>query len=508
MSRLTQFLKSILSNLATLLLSFFLATIIWVTANQAEDPTITKSLQIPIELIGQPDNTKLILPIESNRTLVLTIQGATSTANDLTASDFSASVDLSNAVLGEETALNILVPQSEPSITLFQSREQLVVHLEQLDSKSIPIEADIRGDVARGHSRGEETFAPAEIIVTGTTSELELLSVAKVIVSLDSDDRESKVITATPIFYDAQGNVVSSRNLQLSSQDVEVTIPINEAADFAEKSIMPDVDGEPASGYRVLSVTIEPTSVFVQGRPTQLGLLSQIKTETIDITGLTETFVTQTSLALPEGIELDQIVEITVSIEIEPFESSQTYNKTIEVQGLGEGLEVILEPATVQVVLFGPSPALNTLVNDEVLVTVDLLGLEAGEYTGLEPQVVFPERGIEQRSVTPPTITASITHTISSTTDITGTLPLTDTMMLKTTIIGKQMIDLIGFIEPKVRNLSGLFWKPVRSVVHSCVCFIDNPIFTSFPRQFWGKELSIVNAQWSIANGASTRQIR
>lgn len=464
MNRLTKFLKGILSNLATLLLSFFLATIIWITANQAEDPTINKSLQIPIDLIGQPSNTKLILPVESNPTLLLTIQGPSSIANELTQNDFSATVDLSNAVLGEETELDIFVQQNESNIELFQSIEQLVVHLEQLRAKEIPIEADIRGDVARGLSRGEEIVDPEVIIVTGTESELEILAVAKVIVSLNTDDRESKVITATPIFYDAQDNVVSVRNLQLSSQDVEVTIPINEAADFAEKNIIVDVNGQPASGYRVLSISIDPTSVLVRGRPTQLNNLSQLRTETIDITGLTETFVTPTSLVLPDGIELDEIAEITVSIEIEPFESSQTYNKTIEVQGLGEGLEVVLEPATVQVVLFGPSPALNTLANDEVLVTVDLFGLEEGVYTGLEPKVVFPDRGIERRSTTPPIITANI-FTISSTTEITGTLPLTDTMILKPTIIGKQIARANRFL------------KPVSSVVNSCVCFIDNPIF-------------------------------
>ncbi len=464
MARLTKFLKGILSNLATLILSFFLATIIWVTANQADDPTINKSLQIPIDLIGQPSNTKLLLPIESSPTLLLTIQGPTSIANDLTQIDFSASVDLANAVLGEETALDIFVQQSGPNVNLFQSIEYLVVHLEQLNTKEIPVTADIRGDVARGHSRGEETFEPEVIIVTGTESELELLELAKVIVSLDSDDRESKVITVTPIFYDAQDNVVSSRNLQLSSQDVEVTIPIDEAADFAEKNIIPDVGGQPASGYRVLSISVEPTSVFVQGRPTQLNLLSQLRTEPIDITGLTETFVTQISLVLPDGIELDQLVEINVSVEIEPFQSSQTYSQTIEVQGLGEGFEVVLEPDTVEIVLFGPSPSLSTLVSEEVLVTVDLFGLEEGVYTGLEPTVTFPDRdGIERRSTTPPVITANITHTISSTIEITGTVPLTDTMILKPIMISKRL------------NRADKFLKPVSSVVNSCVCFIITP---------------------------------
>ncbi len=426
-----KFLRGALSNLATLFLSLILAVIIWITATQTEDPTINKSLQIPIEFVGQPADTTMITPSIPNPSVLLWVQGRASIANEINRNDFSATVDLSNVQPGEETVLDVLMQQSESNINIVsQSPEQMLVKLERLVTLDVPVEVDIRNDVARGHSRGKESYFPETIAVTGTASEVEALEKALVTVTLNGDERETKVVTAQPIFYNVRGQVTSARNFQLSSQDVEVTIPIVESADFAEKIITVDLTGQPATGYRLLSVSIDPSSVLVQGRPTQLELLSQIKTEPIDITGLTESFVTSATLALPEGIELDEITEIMVTIEIEPFESTQTINQIIEVQGLGEGLEAVLNPDTARIILFGPSPILDALAPEDVSVTVDLFGLKEGTNVSLEPTVSFPDRGLELRSVEPPLVTVQITRSVTITNEITSTLPITSSSNL------------------------------------------------------------------------------
>lgn len=423
--------RNILSSLATLILSLVLAVIIWITATQTEDPTINKSLQIPIEFIGQPSDTILNTPSIPNPSIILWVQGRASIANEIDRSDFSATVDLSQILPGEEIALDIQVQQSEPDINIIsQSPEQLLIQLERLISREIPVRVEIRGEVARGHSQGTESYQPESIIVNGTATEVDAIKEALVTVSLNSDDRETKIVTAQPIFYNMQEQVVSSRNFQLSSQDVEVTIPINESADFAEKIITVNIQGQPAPGYRLLSVTVDPTTVLVRGRPTQLDLLSQIKTEPIDITGLTETFVSSATLDLPEGIELDEITEFTVMVEIEPFESAQTINQLISVQGLAEGLAAELDTDTVRIVLFGPSPVLDALTPEEVSVTLDLFGLDEGSQVGVEPTVTFPDRGLELRSIQPPVITVIITRVMTMTNEITGTLSLTETSNL------------------------------------------------------------------------------
>jgi YbbR domain-containing protein len=165
--------------------------------------------------------------------------------------------------------------------------------------------------------------------------------------------------------------------------------------------------GEPAPGYRLLSVTANPPSVLVEGRPALVNRLSSVRTEPIDINGLAQTFEQAAVLALPEGIAVDPEQTVTVTIEIEPILTTSTFIRVPERRGLRSGFTATMEPTQVRVVLFGPLPALDTLAESDVRVILDLFGLEAGTYS-IEPDVIVPDRGIEIRSVQPAAVSVTI----------------------------------------------------------------------------------------------------
>lgn len=454
--RIIRYVRNLLSGLATFGLSFVLAVIIWVTATQANDPTIIKPLQIPLT-ITVPSNGALIKPGNQNINVTITIEGPASILENITRDDFAASIDLSEVPFGEDHPMDILVQQFGAQATITsQDPLQIVVNLEELVSMPVPVEVQVRGDVARGHSRSEAIANPNEIIVTGIRSQVEALEEAVVTISLNND-RETIVQTRPPIFYDKQGQVASVRNFQLSSRDVEVTVPIIEAADFAEKIISVNLVGEPASGYRILSVDVEPAAVLVQGRPTQLDVLTNVQTEPIDITGLTEPFMDSVSLDLPAGIELDEFTEIVVSVEIEPFQSSQTFRKFVEIEGVGDGLEAVITPQLVRVVLFGPSPVLQSLAEDEVTVTVDLFELGIGTHSGLVPDVDFPDRGIELRSIEPAFVSAQITEVVSSTEEISVTTTLSETSSIAPFMLNTAVSPALPDTPTAVRIIPGRY---------------------------------------------------
>jgi len=183
--------------------------------------------------------------------------------------------------------------------------------------------------------------------------------------------------------------------------------------------------------------------VLIKGPPALVNSLSRVRTEPIDITGLTGPDTQQVTLALPSGITLDEVQAIFVDIEIEPFLTTSFYNIIPELQGLGEGLKATIDPEEVRVILFGPLPVLDALLEDEVRATIDLFGLDVGVYS-LETDVTFPDRGIEFRSVQPPVVTVSITRVVTLTNEITDTLPVTETLavpMLKTFALGDGSQD-------------------------------------------------------------------
>ena len=207
------------------------------------------------------------------------------------------------------------------------------VHLEELISKEVPVELEIRGEVPRGYTAEDALIDPTFIVVEGLSSDVEKIDLARITVFLGSSDTETKVDLRPPIFYDEQARVVGVSGLTISPDEVSVTIPISEAEDFANKVISVDVVGNPAPGYRVLNATVDPPSVLVTGTPSRLERPFTVQTEPIDVTGLTESFESRISLDLPPGITLDEVQEIIATVEIEPFSSTKVFNQPVELLG-------------------------------------------------------------------------------------------------------------------------------------------------------------------------------
>lgn len=413
-------LRSLISNLASLGLALILALIIWVTATRDQDPTRTQFLQVPVTFDNLPENGVLIAP--ENETVQVRVDGPDSVLRTLSPSDFEAIADLSAVEFGVDSATAVTVSTAVDEVrTSPPSPEQVNVLVEELVTRAIPVDLDIRGSTARGHTQGEPLIEPAVINISGPASRLEPFDFGLVTIFLNSA-RETQVAEHRPVFYDQQGRVAGTNGLSIDNESVQVTIPIEESEGFAEKLITVDWEGDPAPGYRLLNVSVDPPSVLVQGLPARVNALTRLQTEPIDITGLTETFEQQATLALPGGVTLDQDQPITVRIEIEPILTTGLRERPVELLGLTEELAATVEPETVRVVLFGPLAALDALVDEDVRVTADLFELEPGTY-GVEPDVDLPERGIEVRSIQPSRVTVTITETVTNSEEI-GLLPL------------------------------------------------------------------------------------
>lgn len=418
--------KARLADILALLLSLILALAIWFNAQQAEDPLIRRVLQIPVDFIGIPENVKIIEPDNLNTTVLVAYEGPTSVVDLLGADDFSAEVDLSQISVGQEQTvpINVRVNNDEVTVNL-PAPSEIAVHLEELVTKQIPVELELRGSIARGYIAEDPLIEPEFITVKGTASDVDKLALARITVFLGNEDVQTKIASPQPIFYDQQGRVAGVSNLELSHNQVDVTLPIREAADFANRVISVNIIGEPAPGYRVLNTSVNPPSVLVTGRPSQLELPFRVQTEPIDVTGLTESFQTRVSLTLPEGVTLDEVQEIVATVEIEPFSSTKIFNRPVEILGVAEGLTATADPETVRVVLFGPLPVLDALPEQEISVTADLFGLGVGKHM-VEPDVLYPDRGLEKRSIQPALVTIIITDAITNSNGLTESLGLTN----------------------------------------------------------------------------------
>jgi YbbR domain-containing protein len=411
--------RTLISNLTTLVIAMVLAIVIWASAVRASDPVETLTFEIPVEVVGRGADSEVInRPPES---VLITIEGPSSALAQALPSTFQGVIDLNDVPYGENEVPIEVQGQTDQVEVVSIFPETAQIRLDQIVSRSIPIALQVRGEVPRGHRLGTTRIEPETVQVTGSADRVDALAEGRVIVFVD-DAREDVIETRRPTFYDFEGNVASTAGLTISPQEVETIVPVVELAGYAEKPISALWIGEPASGHRLLDVRVEPDSIQVTGSPDQLDTLF-VQTEPIDITGLTESLTQQVALDLPEGVTPVDLQPVFVTVEVVPIRTSAVVQRSVEVRALEDGLEAIVEPPEVRVFMFGPLPVLESLADDDVRVTVDVLGLLTGTHV-LEPLVTVSASEIEARSTQPAQVTVVITGVITPSETITSTARL------------------------------------------------------------------------------------
>ena len=139
------------------------------------------------------------------------------------------------------------------------------------------------------------------------------------------------------------------------------------------------VSGEPASGYRVASVRVSPSTIVVQGTIEVLQALELITLPELNIDGGGPADVVSTvSISLPAGARNVGSTSVTVTVSFVPISGSQRITVAPQVVAVAEGLDAVLDITSVTVVVEGPLTSLNSLLPSQVQATVNAAGLEAG----------------------------------------------------------------------------------------------------------------------------------
>ncbi len=81
-------------------------------------------------------------------------------------------------------------------------------------------------------------------------------------------------------------------------------------------AIKPDISGAPEEGYSVKSVEVNPKEIVIEGAKSEVRKVAMIKTEPIDISGLTEDFRQEVGLKFSDGTVRAKIDKADVHIKI------------------------------------------------------------------------------------------------------------------------------------------------------------------------------------------------
>jgi len=170
--------------------------------------------------------------------------------------------------------------------------------------------------------------------------------------------------------------------------------------------VLPVVDGQPATGYRIGRILSSPEQVKVIGPNSHVVGIVSATTEPVSVENATTNVVDRVVVGVNnEMVRLDQPQNATVTVEIvQASEDKRLEGVPVAARGLGSGLSARIDPASVVVVLRGTAPRLAPLTTATAY--VDVSGMAPGRFD--LPIKIDPIAGVEAASIQPATVAVRI----------------------------------------------------------------------------------------------------
>ena len=166
-------------------------------------------------------------------------------------------------------------------------------------------------------------------------------------------------------------------------QVAPATLPIAfESSAVRIVQVRPSIEGHPAPGYEVASVTSEPATVEVIGPESSLRGLDEAMTEPISISGATRPVRELVTIGMADpNVRLRTPQTAEVNVQIVAGASTRTLsNVPVQIKSLDHGLRGRLVPSTVVLTARGTQQAVASMAPDAIEVYVDAAGLQAGDH--------------------------------------------------------------------------------------------------------------------------------
>ena len=403
--------KWVFRNLSTFGLAFALAITVWILAVIANDPDETRVYPraIPLEIVGQ--DPRLILTESPPRQVNLTLRAPQSIWAQLVDGDSQvrAVLDLAGLDSGEHDVNVQLQIKQSPVRILSVSPQIVTLKLEQLATKSLPVEILIKGQPAIGYRSGKSEITPTEVIISGPQSLVEQAVKAQTEIKIDGA-RNLVGVESTIRVLNEQGKTVSG--ITLNPEKVNAQVPITQQGGYRDIAVKVVVRGQVANGYRLTNISVFPPALTVFSGDTNLvnALPGFVETEPLNLNGTSQNIELQLGLSLPAGISIVGEQTVLVQVGVDAIEGSLSLNNmAVEVIGLGPGLNAQTAPETVDIILSGPLPLLEKLTANDIRITVDVTGLSTGTHQ-IAPIIEILIADIEVQSIIPGTVEIVISN--------------------------------------------------------------------------------------------------
>jgi YbbR domain-containing protein len=404
-------IRRLLNDLSSVVLALTLAITVWVVATNEQYPSTKKIFPeaIPIQVVNKAEGMVIFDPevVESVR---LTVRAPETSWDRLTAAKFEAKIDLEGLPAGRHD-VEVQVACTDRFVEILEKQPpEVSIRLEEYEEKELEVQARVMDNPHVAYIGRTPVITPSIATVGGPASIVDQVSelVAEIYLRVAKETVEQSVSLSA---RDEGGQAVGW--VDIDPPAVNVRVPIEQRRNYKEVSVRPIVEGEVASGYRVSSVSVDPSNTTIFGSPLAIeGIPGYLETTPIDVSDAQANVAERVTLNLPQGVTVLGEQSVLVTISVTAIESSLTVQRELIIQGLRQDLNATPSPEAVDVILSGPVPKLDALKPEDVQVILGLFDLQWGTYK-ITPEVVVPE-GLKVESILPDTIEVEITIATSA----------------------------------------------------------------------------------------------
>ncbi len=398
-------LRIFFKYLPAFLLALALAVAVWISAVTAADPNEERIYPRSLEVEIRGQDPGLVITSGTIPTVSLTLSAPRSIWDRLVNEQVAvrAVIDLSGLPAGTHTVP--VQPQVgiSPVRIISNTPRTVRLALENLTSRTVPVRIIQRGELSVGFQSDPPVPSQANVTITGPASLVEKVESARALLDIGQvQELINRTVDLVPV--DATEQRVSG--VTLIPDRINVSQVITQRGGYRNVVVKVMPTGAIASGYRLTNLIVSPPAVTVFSADPRLvnDLPGYIETVPLNLSGIKDDFDMRLALNLPRGISVVGDPTVLVQVGVASIEGSVTitFNR-VNVTGLGEGLSGKVSPETVDVIVSGPLPVLDTLRSENLLVSVDMKDAKVGTYQRT-PKVELTVGDVRVDSILPGTV--------------------------------------------------------------------------------------------------------
>jgi len=301
-------------NLFLKIISLVVAVFMWLYVTGKANPTSETVINVPLETRSLAND----LVIEDKpATVNVRVEGKKQVIENLTSRDIRAVIDLRDAHFGKNSLpVEIHTPQNVDMVAV-EPRE-VSIAIDEISDSQFPVTINFTGRPAPGHITLEPVINPSQVIIAGPRNALN--KIERAFVNVDINGVTQNVLENLPVkVEDRLGNSLIEW-VRVVPQAVELFIPIVKEQPGKQVAVQPVLEGEPARGYVIKRIIVEPELIKVYGDMNKLRDIQYLDTAPISIEGAKENVQQQVQLHLPSGVTPSVFTPIQVLVEIGPGE--------------------------------------------------------------------------------------------------------------------------------------------------------------------------------------------